>query len=190
MKRARSPFPSDAAVWPMWRDLKRHFPVWSLLPSAFWTPGAFGYFGADHVSGFRSNASTRAVFALMEARTDGELESLAALTDLNARRQRQMFTAVAVSYVTLPLTLIATWAEIAPDAIQLVIRDHPNPAIQGFIGLTLVALYYFCSHWRARQMVEVLDLVRIERGIQTKVASAPAGKAARTKATKGATPPS
>lgn len=163
MSKTEKPHPSDAAVWPMWRELTRHFPVWSLLPSAFWTPGAFGYVGVDHVSGFRRNASTRAAFALMEGRPDEDLDVLIELAELNARRQRQMFTAVAVSYVTIPLTLVATWAEIAPDGVESLIRDNLVCAIQGFAGLTLGALYYFSSHWRSRQMVEVLDLVRIER---------------------------
>lgn len=164
MSKAEKPHPSDAPVWPLWRELKRHFPVWSLLPSAFWTPGAFGYVGVDHVSGFRRNASTKAAFALMDGRPDEDLDLLTALAALNARRQRQMFTAVAVAYVTVPLTLIATWAEIAPDGVEAFIRGNVLSAVQGFVGLTMGALYYFCSHWRSRQMVEVLDLIRIERG--------------------------
>lgn len=164
MSKTDRPHPSDASVWPLWRELTRHFPVWSLLPSAFWTPGAFGYTGVDHVSGFRRNASTKAVFSLMEGRADEELDVLTALAALNARRQRQMFTAVAVAYVTIPLTLIATWVEVAPGGVERVIRDYPTATIQGFVGLTFGALYYFCSHWRSRQMVEVLDLIRIERG--------------------------
>lgn len=165
--------PSPSPVWPLWRELKRHFPVWSLFPSAFWTPGAYGYAGVDHVSGFRRNASTKAAFALMEERPDSDLDQLAALAELNARRQRQMFTAVALAYITVPVTLIATWAEIAPEGVEAVIRGNLMYAIQGFVGLTCGALYYFCSHWRSRQMVEVLDLIRIERMAEAK----PAGRA-------------
>lgn len=156
--------PDEAPVWALWRAVRKPFPVWSLLPSAFWTPGAFGYVGVDHVSGLRRNASTHKVFALLEGRLDEDLDGVTALAALNSRRQRQMFTAVAVAYVSIPLTLVATWAEVAPGAVERFIRAYPTGALQAFIGLTVGALYYFCSHWRARQIVEVLDLVRIERG--------------------------
>lgn len=154
----------DAPVWTLWRQVKRHFPTWSLLPSAFWTRGAWTFIGIDVVSGFRRNASTRAVFALLADRSDGELDRLIALAMLNSRRQRQMFTAVAVAYVTIPLTAMATWADIAPDAIKSFLREEFSIAVQLFATATLAALVYFCSLWRSRQVVEVLELVRIERG--------------------------
>lgn len=162
--------PVEAPVWALWRAVKKPFPVWSLFPSAFWTPGAFGYIGVDHVSGFRRNASTKTVFALLEGRADEDLDGVTALAALNCRRQRQMFTAVAVAYVTIPLTLVATWAEVTPGAVEAFLRAYPTAAVQVFVGLTVGALYYFASYWRARQILEVLDLVRIERGARPSTA--------------------
>ena len=105
--------PPELEVWALWRALKRIFPVWSLLPSAFWTPGAWGYVGLDHVTGLRRNATTRATFALLQDRSDEALATLTALASLNSRRQGQMFSIVAIIYITVPLTLVATWAQIA-----------------------------------------------------------------------------
>lgn len=44
-----------AELWALWDKLKRLFPTWSVLPEAFYTPGAWGYVGVDFVSGFRKN---------------------------------------------------------------------------------------------------------------------------------------
>lgn len=155
--------PPELEVWALWRALKRIFPVWSLLPSAFWTPGAWGYVGLDHVTGLRRNATTRATFALLQDRSDEALATLTALASLNSRRQGQMFSIVAIIYITVPLTLVATWAQIAPGGVERYIRGHLLGSVQVLVAATLAAGYYFLSHWRSRQVVEVLELVRIER---------------------------
>jgi hypothetical protein len=154
----------EAPVWVLWRQVKRRFPVWSLLPLSLATPGAYGYMGVDVVSGLRRNPSTKAVFALFHERADAELEAVTALAALNGKRQRQIFTAVAVSYITIPLTLIATLAEIAPAGLEALIRANMRLGLEVSGMATVLALFYFSSLWRARQILEVLELVRIERG--------------------------
>lgn len=155
---------NSAAAWELWRRLRRFFPVWSLLPSTFVTPGAWTMMGVDYVSGFRRNRSTRQTFALLSDVRAETFETVAALAALNVRRQLNMLRAVIVAYVTFPLSLVATAGQIAPDRVEQLIRDNPDTALTLFAGSTLGALYYVMSWWRARQMVEVLDLFRIERG--------------------------
>ena len=48
---------SAERVWALWRRLKRFFPAWSLLPSAFYTPGAWTMIGIDMLGGFRRRRS-------------------------------------------------------------------------------------------------------------------------------------
>ncbi len=160
--RAAAPAPED--LWALWRRLKGYFPTWSLIPSGFYTPGAWGYVGVDFLSGFRRNRSTNQAFDLAKDLDDATFDALSALANLNARRQDQMLRAVVLGYLTAPLTIIAVLAEVAGDSmLAFVMANRAN-----VIGMASVAalgpLGYLMSHWRSRQMVGVLDLIRIERG--------------------------
>ncbi|MBC6980812.1 hypothetical protein [Caulobacter sp. 17J80-11] len=139
------------------------FSTASLVPSALVTPGSWGYAGIDFVSGLRRNASTHKTFALLEDVSDADFEALTALAALNARRQDQMFRVVALGYVTIPITLVATWAEIAPEGVAELLRQNTQLAWWTVFIFTFGVLGYFASWWRSRQIVSVLDLVRIER---------------------------
>ena len=156
---------AEHEVWPLWRRFKQLFPTWSLLPESFYTPGAWTLVGTDFVSGFRRNRSTRRAFELLNDRPDAEFEGLVAVAALNARRQDLMLRAVLVAYITVPLSLLATGAEIAPDDVERLIREHLRTSIILFSGSTVGTLFYVCGWWRSRQMMSVLDLIRIERGM-------------------------
>lgn len=151
-------------VWALWKRLKAYFPTWSLLPSSFVTPGAWGYMGNDFVSGLRRNPSTRQTFDLLEGVSDTDFDALSALANLNARRQEQMLRAVVIAYLTVPLSVVAILAEVAGGSLVSFAREHTELAIQIAVTATAGPLAYFMSHWRSRQIIAVLDLVRIERG--------------------------
>ena len=151
-------------AWTLWRELKGYFPAWSLIPSSFYTPGAWGYMGVDFISGFRRNRSTRQAFELLDGVDDGVFDAVSALANLNSRRQDQMLRAVIVAYLTVPVSIIAILAEVAGDGLVAFVREHLQMAIQLGAGATLAPLSYYLSHWRSRQIVSVLDLIRIERG--------------------------
>lgn len=157
---------SDAPpAWRLWRELKGYFPAWSLIPSSLYTPGAWGMLGVDFLSGLRRNRSTRQSAALLASASDADLEGVASYAALNLRRQELMLRAVLVAYISVPVTLLATGAQIAPARVEALIREHPATSIQLFAACSLGALYYVCTWWRARQIVSVLDLIRIDRGL-------------------------
>ena len=157
--------PDEAAeLWDLWRRLKRNFPAWSLLPSGLYTPGAWGYIGVDFVSGFRRNKSTRQTFDLLDGVDDRKFDALYALAGLNGRRQDQMLKAVVIGYLTLPLSVIAVVADIEGDSVSAFIREHSTAVYQIVATVTLGPLTFLMSQWRSRQMIGVLDLIRIERG--------------------------
>jgi hypothetical protein len=158
---AASPRPD---LWSLWRRLHRLFPTWSLLPSSLYTPGAWGYMGVDFVSGFRKNPSTIKAFELFESVDDATFDAVSALASLNARRQDQMLRAVIVGYLTVPLSIMALLAELAGASVMSFIRDHLRDLIPVVVALTLGPVAYFMSNWRSRQIMGVLDLIRIERG--------------------------
>ena len=90
---------AHAQLWGLWRRLKALFPAWSLIPSSFYTPGAWGYVGVDFLSGFRRNPSTIRSFELLQGVDDATFDALSALANLNVRRQDQMARAVVVGYL-------------------------------------------------------------------------------------------
>lgn len=153
-----------ADLWSLWRGLKRLFPTWSLIPSSFYTPGAWGYLGTDFVSGFRRNRSTIRAFELLEGVDDTMFDAISALASLNARRQDQLLRAVVIAYLTIPLSIMALMAELAGDSVMTFIRGHLDLIAPCVIAVSLAPVGYFMSHWRSRQMIGVLDLIRIERG--------------------------
>lgn len=151
-------------VWERWNRLKAHFPVWSLFPSSFVTPGAWGYLGVDFVTGFRANRNTHQAFEIMADADDALFDGVSALANLNARRQEQMLRAVIIAYLTIPVSILALVAEVAGDSLIAYARANVDVVVPLAAALTMGPLSYFTSHWRSRQIVGVLDLIRIERG--------------------------
>ena len=120
--------------------------------------------GVDFVSGFRRNKSTQQAFDLL-ADADGEtFDALSALANLNARRQEQMLRAVVIAYLTIPISVLAIAAEVAGGSLVAFARENLGIIVPIIAAATLASLSYFISHWRSRQIVSVLDLIRIERG--------------------------
>lgn len=150
-------------LWRAWRSLHRLFPVWSMLPESFVTPGAWGYLGVDFVSGFRRNPSTLKAFALLDGVSDELFDDLTALAALNARRQEQLLRAVILLYLTVPLSILALVAELAGDSLMGFVKAHQQLTLTLAITVTLAPLGYLMSSWRSKQLIGVLDLIRIER---------------------------
>ena len=153
-----------ADLWRLWRDLKTLFPAWSLIPSGVYTPGAWGYVGVDFLSGFRRNPSTIRAFDLLQGTDAATFDALSALASLNVRRHEQMTRAVIVGYLTLPLSVVALAAQLAGNDVVGFIRAAPVPIFAAVAILGLGPLGYLMGLWRARQIIGVLDLIRIERG--------------------------
>ena len=159
-----TPVRGASEAWRLWTDLHAQFPAWSLIPSSFYTPGAWGYLGVDFISGFRRNPSTIAAFKILEGADDATFDAVAALAALNTRRQEQMFRAVVIGYLTVPVSILALLAEVAGDSVMSFARDHAGLIIPILVGSASAPLSYGMSYWRSRQIIGVLDLIRIERG--------------------------
>lgn len=160
-----SPATVGEAIWPIWRRYKRLFRTWTMQIDMWLTPGSWGWFGNDVVSAFRKNPSTKRAFALLGDVSPEVFNAISALATLNQRRQELGFQMLALFYVTVPLTLFVSAGEIFPEAFRDFMTKEGDTTIRllGFlIGFTLL---YLASLWRARQMVHVLDLIRIERGL-------------------------
>ena len=157
----------EQRVWTLWRSLKRLFPVWSLASSSFHTPGSLQTIGGnDFVSGLRRNRNSHQTFAVLDGASGEEFDALSALANINLRRQTRLLRAIVIMYITVPLSLVATAGEIAPDMVTAWLRENQRFAWTLFFGSTVAALWYIAGWWRACQMVDVIDLFRLARGRQ------------------------
>ena len=75
-----------------------------------------------------------------------------------------MLRAVIIGYLTIPFSIIALLAQVMGDSLLAFVSEHLGMTIQFVALCSFGVLAFFCSHWRSRQIVGVLDLVRIERG--------------------------
>ena len=149
-------------VWSLWWALKREFPIWKAPASWLGTPGSWTYFGNDFVTGLRRNDSTEKAFALLDATPD-QFDGVVALARLNLTRHEQMFHFVALIYFSIPVTVILGAAELMPDNLIAAFKANQFAFWYMLSILTAVAAVYLVGLWRARQLVSVLELWRIER---------------------------
>lgn len=160
--------PPDSSLqhpaWALWKRVYKLFPGWTLWIDAFTTPGAWTLIGVDLLSGLRRNPSTRKTFELLKEAPPELFEAVVAMAAVNARRHDLLFKAVLVTYITVPLAIVTTTAQITPAGVESWLQEHWRLALQLFVACTAGVIGYFWSQWRAHQIMAVLDLVRIERG--------------------------
>ena len=149
-------------VWALWWSLKGLFAIWTAPAEAFGSPGSWSYFGNDFVTGLRRNDSTEKAFALLDATPD-QFGGVVALARLNLTRHEQMFHFVALIYFSIPVTVILGAAELMPENLIAAFKANQFAFWYMLSILTAVAAVYLVGLWRARQLVSVLELWRIER---------------------------
>ena len=105
--------------------------------------------------------------------TDQDLDRLADLARVNAQRHDSMWRMLVMFYVSVPATLLLALLQVFPDAVLAAIREG-SFLLWTPVGVLLVSmLYYFGAQWRARQVVALLEIARLER------AQAPSSSQAR-----------
>ena len=124
----------------------------------------WGIYGVDCVSGLRDSAMAKAAEAVISQASDEELDTLIEIAQVNAARNDSMWRMAVVFYVSVPGALIFASLDIAPDVISEMIRDTLFYLMIAFALFTGQMLFYFGTFWRARQIVAVLELLRIDRG--------------------------
>lgn len=156
---------ADDPLWPLWRAVAAEFRAGRVLRHVFTSRAGWGFYGLDIVSAFRTSPMTRRSLALMVEVPDKLLNRLAALASLNARRNEAMWRMAAMFYVTVPVTLILAGLQGAPEFVRTILSDSGPALGLAAAAMTIWLLYYFFSLWRARQVEAVVELARIERGL-------------------------
>ena len=150
-------------VWALWWSLKGLFAIWTAPSEAVGSPGSWSYFGNDFITGLRRNESTAKAFVLLDAAPE-QFDGVADLARLNLTRHEQMFNFVALIYFSIPVTVILGAAELMPDNLIAAFKANQFAFWYMLAVLTIVAGVYLVGLWRARQLMSVLELWRIERG--------------------------
>ena len=90
-------------------------------------------------------------------------EQVRALGALNLKRHEIMFQFVALLYISVPVTIVLGLAEIMPDGLIRMFSENQTFVWQAAGVVTFGAAVYLVGVWRARQLMAVLELWRIER---------------------------
>lgn len=153
-------------LWGAWKRLARLFPVWRMPYEWMTAPSIWTMFGVDFLSGLRRNRSSRQAFDVLAPLGALELRQLRALAELNHRRQDAVSRWFAIGFVTLPASAALTLSQLAPQALQEV------AAWDGFASWYLmlayaaaVVGYYLMCAWRARQLLTIVEMHCIGRGV-------------------------
>lgn len=168
------------AVWPLWRALVREFRFHHLLDGLMRSPSGLGVYGVDVISTLRETPMAERALVILKDAPDLQLERLARLAELNARRNEAHWRMAALFYITVPGSFFLAGLQGAPEYTRDMISDMGLWATALILGVMVQMLYYFSSHWRARQIEAVIDLVRIDRiALPTASATAAPTKAKR-----------
>jgi hypothetical protein len=158
-------------LWALWRECQSLYPLWRSVIAGFSPASRFGressWFWFDVILGLRSMRSSRAVANRLVGVTARELDGLITLGEINSRRQEHFFRSLLLAYFTVPLTVGAIWAQLAPDSLIGLARNAELAPVWGgtIAGLATAIAVRFVADWRARSFLAVLTMVRAERAV-------------------------
>ncbi len=158
--------------WAAWTRLVRLFPTSSLPFSAYTTPGGSRFAGVDLLRGVRANQSSKQAAKLLAPLSPEAFDRVGAMAALNASRQEQAFKGLALAYLTVPVTLLAAWAQIVPGYVDRWLAANALGASIVALSLIGVGALQFFGWWRSRQIVAVLALIGLDRAAARHASSA------------------
>ncbi|WP_309630162.1 hypothetical protein [Brevundimonas sp.] len=166
------PEPLDAEDhWAAWSRLVRLFPTSSLPFSAYTTPGGSRFAGVDLLRGIRANQSSAQAAQLLAPLSPEAFDRVGTMAALNASRQEQAFKGLALAYLTVPVTLLAAWAQIVPGYVDRWLAANALGASIVALSLIGVGALQFLGWWRSRQIVAVVALIGLDRAADGQTSS-------------------
>jgi hypothetical protein len=130
----------DRPVWQHWEALHRLFPTWQFVASIMWTM-SHPQSGFDAVRRVRMDRRVVRAFALLDQLDTPMVDDLVALARTNADRQGYLARTILIAYVSIPFSIGALVAQIAPVATQQLLLSYASVwggALAG-IGVAVVA---------------------------------------------------
>lgn len=153
----------DHPVWQHWDALQRLFPTWWFLWTGFFSAWR-ARSGFDSLRRLRMTKRTRRAFALLDQIDTAVLDDLIALAKANAERQGYFARTILFAYVSIPFSIGALVAQLAPTATQQALLAYA-PAWGGTLaGVGTAVMLRLILDGQARQFLAILEMARIERG--------------------------
>ncbi len=153
----------DAPLWQHWDDLQRLFPTWWFLTTGFFSAWR-ARSGFDSLRRLRMATRTRRAFALLDQIDTPMLDDLIALAKANADRQGYFARTILFAYVSIPFSIGALVAQLAPTATQQTLLAYAPSWGGALAGVGSAVLIRLILDGQARQFLAVLEMARIERG--------------------------
>ena len=151
----------DAAdVQQRWRAIAKLFPLWRFAIDLFFDVNSWRMIGADVTSMLMGHKNTRRAAHVMAGASPETMEALTAVAKVNESRSSDLFRAVFLGYVTVPIALAAMLSDAAPDYLNAFVRDYASTIVLLLIGTLVFPVVYFCGNWRAKQIAWVVELYR------------------------------
>jgi hypothetical protein len=145
----------------LWRSLIRIFPALTLPLDFFFSPSMWRLMGSDLMPSLLKNGRTRLVATLLAKATTEMVSDVRDIARINAERTGEVFRLVAVGYISLPIAFAAFLSDAAPDFVRDVAAHNINNVVFGIVVLAASPIVYFCSMWRAKQLLWAIDAYRV-----------------------------
>ena len=143
-----------------WRTLVRHYPVWRLFLDLTFDPHSWRLIGADLVSMVVENKHARKAARALDGASQDMLDALSGLSKVNEHRATDIFRAVFLGYVSVPIALAAMLSDASPDLLRAMIADMTPGFVIFLAGTVIFPIVYFCGSWRAKQISWIVELYR------------------------------
>jgi hypothetical protein len=143
-----------------WKALVKRFPVWRFLIDLVFDAGSWRLFGADLTGFVMDNRNARMAARALDGASAETLEALGSIAEVNVARTGEVFKAVFLGYVSLPLAFGALLSDAAPDTLRAILADNATSIVIFLVGAIAFPIIYFCGSWRAKQIAWVIDLYR------------------------------
>jgi len=143
-----------------WRGVAKHFPLWRFLIDLFFDWGSYRMIGSDITSMVMQNKNVRRAAVAMEGASEETLAALGSVAKINEARSNDIFRAVFLSYVSVPIAVTAMASDAAPEVLSSFLQDYLGVVIMVIVGAVVFPIVYFCGNWRAKQILWTIELYR------------------------------
>jgi hypothetical protein len=152
---------TPAEINALWRSLIGLFPALTLPIDFFFSPSMWRLIGSDLMASLVRNRRSRRVAALLARTPADTVGAVRDMAKINAERTGEVFRLVAVGYISLPITFAAFLSDAAPNFVRDLVAHNINAIAFWIVVLAASPIVYFCSMWRAKQLLWAIDAYRL-----------------------------
>lgn len=153
----------DQPLWQHTDRLQRLFPTWWFLLSGFFSAWR-ARSGFDSLRRLRMSERGQRALTLLDQIETPVLDGMIALAKANAERQGYFARTILFAYVSIPFSIGALVAQLAPLATQQALLAYAPSWGGALAGVGTAVVVRLILDGQARQFLAILEMARIERG--------------------------